>query len=353
MSSNMLNLLKNIGSNRGIIINNLIKGKVFTSNEIVEYALSSNLVYVVYDVSVYIEGISKKDIDRLSDYIINYGNIKYIYDFAKNVKSAPVDRLADVIIKTGSVEYIYKFAKNVEGATIDKIVDAIIQSNKTEYIYKFAIEIEGAPINLLIDKLIELKDTWHLCSIAKNTTDEIMKRKIFNAVLYEIRNAKDIYKCAKFMDDIDVSEIENALITIGNSEYIYKFACDVEGAHIDALADAIIKLGDAEYIYHFARSVKNAPLDKFATAIIETGDITYIDLFMHIEGAPIEQIMTMKNRMIVNSMTYEEKMEYVLNLALNNDFKTISYCSDIYKELFLEDTLCENKEVPKTKTRKV
>lgn len=353
MSSNMLDLLKNISSNKGIIINNLIKGNVFTSNEIVEYALLCNLAYVVYDVSVYIEGISKKDIDRLADYIINYGNIMYIYQFAKNVKNAPAYRLADVMIKKGSIEYIYEFAKNVEGAPIDRLADAIIKSKKTEYIYKFATEIKGAPINLLIDALIELKDSWYLCHIARDTTDEVLKRKIFNTILYEIRNAKDIYICAKFMVDSDICEIEKALIAAGNAEYIYKFACDIAGSHIDVLADTIIKLGNAEYIYHFARRVKNAPLDKLASAIIETGDITYIDLFMHIEGAPVEKIMILKNRMIVNSMTYDEKLEYVLNLALNSDIKTTSYCCDIYKELFLEESLCENNEVPKTKRRKI
>lgn len=353
MSSNMLDLLKNIGNNKGIIINNLIKGNVFTSNEIVEYALVYNSTYVVYCISIYIEGISKEDIDRLSDFIINYGNIKYIYDFAKNAKNAPIDRLADVMIKIGSIEYIYEFAKNVKGAPIDILAEAIIKSRNSEYIYKFVTHINGAPINLLIDTLIELKDSWYLCHFAKDTSDKIIKHKIYNTVLYEIKNAKDIYTCAKFMNDIDVSEIENALIATGSSEYIYKFACDIDGAHIDLLADAIIKLGEAEYIYHFARSVKNAPLDKLATAIIKTGEMTYIDLFMYIEGVPLEYLMKQKNRMIVGTMTYEEKLEYVLNLALNSDIKTISYCCDIYKELFLEGAPCEKKEVPKTKRRKI
>lgn len=352
MSSNILDLLKNICSNKGIIINNLIKGNVFTSTEIVEYALNSNSASIVYDLSLYIENISKKDIERLSDYIINYGNIKYLYDFAKNVKNAPIHRLADVMIMIGTTEYIYEFAKNVEGAPIDKMVEAIIKSKRTEYIYKIATEIKGAPINLLIDTLIELKDSWHLCHIAKDTTDETLKRKIFNTILYEIRNAKDIYKSAKLMNGIDVSEIENALISIGDAEYIYRFACDVEEAHTDILADTIIKLGNAEYIYHFARNVKNAPLDRLATAIIEVGDMTYIDLFMHIEGAPVDYLMMMKNRMIVNSMTYEEKMDYVINLALNNDVKTISYCNDIYKDLFLEESNCKNEEKPKKRTLK-
>lgn len=353
MSSNMFDLLKKIGSNRGKIINNLIKGNVFTSNEIVESALECNLPYIIYDVSVYVEGISKKDIDRLTDYIIDYGNIKYIYDFAKNVKNAPTHRLADVMINKGSVEYIYEFAKNVEGAPIDRLSDAIIKSKETEYIYKFATEIKGTPVNLLIDTLIELKDSWYLCHFAKDTGDKMIKRKIYNTVLYEIKNAKDIYVCAKFMNDIDVSEIERALIATDSSEYIYKFACDIDGAHIDVLADTIIKLGESEYIYHFARSVKNAPLDKLATAIIKTGEITYIDLFMHIEGAPLEYMMEQKNRMIVGTMTDEEKLEYVLNLALNNDVKTINYCNDIYKELFLEEALCEKEEVPKRKCRKI
>jgi uncharacterized protein (UPF0128 family) len=119
------------------------------------------------------------------------------------------------------------------------------------------------------------------------------------------------------------------------------------------LANTIITLGEAEYIYYFARSVKNAPLDKLATAIIKTGEIAYIDLFMHIEGAPLEYLMKQKNRMIVEAMTYEEKLEYVLNLALNSDVKTISYCCDIYKELFLEEELCEKEEIPKTKRRKI
>lgn len=338
MSSNMLDLLKNIDGNKGIIINSLIKAKVFTSSDIVNAAIDSNLPYVIYYVALYIKGLSKKSVDRLADYIIGYGNMKYIHDFAKNVRRAPIDKLADTTIKFGTPENIFDFAKNVEGAPINRLAEAIIQRKNSEYIYKFATEINGVHINLLADALIELKESWYLCHIANNINDKILKRKIFDKVLYEIKSAKDIYKCAKFMDGLEIEEIENALIAIDNAEYIYKFACDIEGAHIDILADSIIKLGDAEYIYHFARMVKGAPMDKLATAIIDTKDITYIDLFMHIEGAPVEKMMLTKNRMIVSSMTEEEKLDYVINLALNSDVKTIGYSSDMYRSLFIDET---------------
>lgn len=335
MSGNMLGLLENIHVDGGIIVNNLIKSGVFTRREIVDASIESNIPYLIYCTARYVKRLSKKNVEELADALIKSKNIKYIYDFAVNVKSAPIDKLSDIIIELGTAENIYNFAKEVGNVPIDKLVDAIIAKGNSEFIYKL-ININNVSLSILVDALIALKDGWYLCQIANTTNDENIKNKILNAILYEFKNGKDVYNYAKIVNDAPIDRLADSIITIGNPEYIYKFASDIGGASVNKLADAIIHINNAEYIYFFARGVVGAPIDKLADALITTKEVTYMDLFMHIEGAPVEKLKIMKNRFIVEAMTDEEKIEYLLRLAQNNEINTIKYCSDIYRNLFVE-----------------
>ena len=192
-----------------------------------------------------------------------------------------------------------------------------------------------------------------MSKIANTTDDENIKNKILNAILYDFKNAKDIYNYAKIVKDAPIDKLTDSIINIGNPEYIYKFASDIEDAPVNRLADAIITINNYEYIFLFAKGVVGAPINRLADAIIATKQITYIDLFMHIEGAPEEKLKSAKNRIIVEAMSEEERLEYLLSLAQNNDLKTISYSVDIYRRLFVlnENELKQIEEETKHKRR--
>ena len=333
----MLNLLKNISEDNGITVNNLIKAKVFTRSEIVEAVLETNEPYLIYYVAKYIKGLSKKNIDILADKLIELNNIKYIYDFAMNIKRTPIDKLADFTMKYGTSENIYMFAKDVDGSPVEKMAEVVIQKGVGEFIYKFAVYVKDAPISLLVDALTKLNEGYYLAEIAKVTKDETIKNMILNIILNEMNNAKYVYNYARVVDDAPTDRLVETLIRIGNAEYIYKFAKDIKGAPINRLADAIIKINNPEYIYYFARGVDSAPIEKLTDSIIRSGNITYMELFVHIDNINKEKVKTAINRITVSSMTEEEKLDYLFNLARSNDVRVIGYSSDIYRKIFIDD----------------
>ncbi len=338
MSSNMLNLLNNMYENNGLIVNNLIKAKVITKNEVIEEAINSNNPYIIYSVARYVKGLSKKSINLLAEKLIELKSIKYVYDFANNIKRAPIDILEDFTIEYGSAENIYNFAKDVDGVLVDKFANAIIEKGNEEFIYKFAINIDEAPVLLLVEALVKLNDGYFLLKIAKSTKDDTVKNKILNIILNEMNNAKYVYNYTKEIEDAPIDKLADIIIKLGNEEYIYKFARDIKGAPIDKLAVAIIKINNPEYIFYFAKDVNGAPIDKLADAIITSGNTTYMELFVHIDNAPKEKIKIAINRIIVSAMSDEEKMAYLFELAKNNDIQLIEYSSDIYRKMFIDDS---------------
>ncbi len=292
--------------------------------------------------------LNAREVNELADLVIATENVRYIYEFACNVKGAPIDKLADAVIAYGNDElssaYICHFAREVEGAPIDKLEDAIIATGYAYRIYDFASNVKGASITKivtsvtgwvreafinkidrfssgslydassfiykLIDAIIATGDAKYIYDVATriirvygriNELNEQLIKKFANALIA----TKDamyidsyiyqyIYK-EKMVTGHDrrtlIEESINVIMATGNAEYIYEIARYVKGAPIDKLADAIIATGNAEYIYKFARYVKGAPIDKLADAIIATGNAKYIYEFAcNVKGAPIDKL---------------------------------------------------------------
>lgn len=336
MSSNMLDLLRKIRIDNGLVVNNLIKSGVITKDFVVKTAIYSDILSVIYDTAKYIKELDDININKLADKLIEKGNIKYIRDFACNVNNAPIDKLMEITISKGTAEHIYEFAKKVPLAKTNKLALAIIDKKDCEYIYKFIKEIPGAPRDILIDALIDIKEDWFLIQIAKEIKDnDKEKDKILNAII-GFNDGKSIYNYSRIVDDANIDMLSNEIIKTGNSKYIYKFASDIPGASLEKLAKAVIKLKDPEYIYYFAR-IKGAPLEILADAIIETRELTYIELFMHIDGAPTDKLLAFKNKIIGENFD-EEKFKYLLYLASNNYIETIKSSIDVYRSLFKTDS---------------
>ena len=105
MNINLMTLMENIVCNNGKDIN---------------YLIERNII----------------NIDDITNEVIGFGNLEYIYNFAYYVRGANIAKLEDAIINTNDSMYIYYFAKNVKGANINitKLTDAIMMIGNYENI---------------------------------------------------------------------------------------------------------------------------------------------------------------------------------------------------------------------------
>ncbi len=81
------------------------------------------------------------ELERLEDSIIQSGDAKCIFYYAKNIKVADIPKLEDALIKTGDAYYIYFFARGVKGADIAKLWKAIQATNDQTWINQFKSDI--------------------------------------------------------------------------------------------------------------------------------------------------------------------------------------------------------------------
>ena len=178
MTKNMLEILKNIDSNKGQVINSLIKSNVLTVKDIVSAAIESKNPSIIFSVTAYTNGLNNEDIDKLADAVIATEDAKYIYSFARYIKGAPLEKLADAIIATKDARYIYEFACGVNGAPIEKLAKAIIATGNMEYINLFVQETMAKLIKLANNgdlKTIESgADTYR--SLLLGTEDEVQEK---------------------------------------------------------------------------------------------------------------------------------------------------------------------------------
>ena len=107
-----------------------------------EAVIESKNAEYIYKIAIVID----INIVKLEDAIIQTGNAKFIFYFARDVKGASIEKLEDAIIQIGNAEFMYDFSEFIEGANIPKLEDAIIQTGNAEWINRYAMEIEGANI---------------------------------------------------------------------------------------------------------------------------------------------------------------------------------------------------------------
>ena len=81
----MLEILKNIDSNKGQVINSLIKSNILTVGDVVNAAIESKVSSVIWAVAIYTNGLNNEDIEKLADAIITTGDMEYINLFMQNV----------------------------------------------------------------------------------------------------------------------------------------------------------------------------------------------------------------------------------------------------------------------------
>ena len=135
--------------------------------------------------------------------------------------------------------------------------------------------------------------------------DEVIKSK----------DAKNIYKVAKYVKNTSFDKLVKAIISTNDIEYIYYFALNVDNAPLDLFADYIIKSGKSNFIYCFARDIKNAPIEKLADAIIKINNGEEIYCFARdIKNAPIEKLA----EAVISSKSPEYIYKFAKNISVDN-----------------------------------
>lgn len=135
------------------LFNSLIENGVVTEDDIVDALINYGVPNVIINVVKCMDTLNKRNINRLTNFIIKNGKYFHCYQFALNVKSAPIDSLADaVILKFKSrknkvyvegkcyytgIDTIIDFAFNVPGAPFDKLKDTIYSTGDRLCIDKF------------------------------------------------------------------------------------------------------------------------------------------------------------------------------------------------------------------------
>jgi len=295
MTKNMLDLLKTIVYDKGAIVNKIIKGQVFTADEIVDFAFETNDKEIIGAVAAHIKGISAQKIEKLTNYIVNSAKDPMLATiFATYNDDAPINILENFVIKCKDPEAILTFAQQVEDAEILTLTQTIIEINDPKYIYLFIKDIKSAPTEKLVDALIETKDA----------------KRIYESALH-IKTNERADNC--FINLNLLKKLEKGIIETKDAEYIYKFAYSIFST--DDLEKAIIETKNIKFIEYYAENVKGASKKK---------------LFMAIE------------RIYVLKANVNIRMELLFNAVFNGSTDKISAASDIYRELFLDETLDGN-----------
>ena len=160
-----------------------------------EAVIESKNAEYIYKIAIVID----INIVKLEDAIIQTGNAKFIFYFARDVKGASIEKLEDAIIQIGNAEFMYDFSEFIEGANIPKLEDAIIQTGNAEFMFYFAKSQKGANIEKLEDAIIQTGDAEWINRYAmeieganiektKQTLDYIKKRENDFAKLMSLLN---------------------------------------------------------------------------------------------------------------------------------------------------------------------
>ena len=139
-------------------------------------------------------------VDELEQEIIASNNPKYIYLFARDIKTANISKLENAIIMTGNPKYIYLFARDVENADIEKLAIALNNTKDEKYITLFVNNIEFSNKGMLLNTLINITDKNIFESDRPKNREEnelfLLKLKYFIIMENEkqLKKNKEVYK---------------------------------------------------------------------------------------------------------------------------------------------------------------
>lgn len=192
---------------------------------------------IICDYAIYIKGAP---IDKIVDEIIKNGKVQHIVKLASELTDPPIEKLEKAIIKIGDPEQIYNYSINVINKDsgynynmVARLADAIIQTRNVKYVYEFAKNIFGAPMEKLAKAIIESKNEEYIKKFKElpnvpgcfddlverakleKTTEEEKMRKLLNLIYYneidKIEFNADIYRRLFVDTDEEIKEIEEEI----------------------------------------------------------------------------------------------------------------------------------------------
>lgn len=245
------------------------------------------------------QSLSKSQLNRLEQIVLNLNNIDEIYEYAIYRKDSLIyiAEFEDLLIKSGDNARIVEFARDVKGANIEKLEEAIIRSKDKRAIISFYRWIKGSNSAKIKEALFEgekdAKAIYEFIMIkkAKGYVISIEEIKEADEVIIASRKAEVCTLWASHMEGIDIAKNEEVVIQEKKDAYIYEFAKYVKGANIEKLEDAYIECASAYGLRKFATEVKDCNIRKLEDAIIKKGDASEIYWFArNIEGANLYKL---------------------------------------------------------------
>ena len=179
-------------------------------------------------------------------------------------------------------------------------------------LYKIKIKQE-------INKLSKIEDPIYLYKHAINTKNIEVLDFIIEK-LTKLKNIHFLFLCASDIEKINISKIEDSIISLDGYKYLPDFANYIKGANISKIEDTLISYGNITYIIDFINNVKEANKEKIQNYVIETSDPSKI--YMFALKSKYSDILLLNKEIIISKDKY-------------------------YINLFKEDILLESPLIPK------
>lgn len=202
------------------------------SKELICYTIEKDSPALAFILALEFDSIGVS-VTRLQNFIINSGNARYIFRFAREIKKANIKRLQSAMTKFGNILQIAKFGCFIRDANKNEIQKLIIKSCNAKSAYLYLKYVKYCDINKLKPIIIKSKKPRYLFALAKL-----------------IKNKKDL------------SLIQDLIIASPSNAYVRLFAKHIPGADIEKLENRIIATNDLDEMRKFAKYIKSPRLSK-------------------------------------------------------------------------------------------
>lgn len=169
----------------------------------------------------YLFAINFKDalVNNHADVVIASNDEDRIYDFICDVKTYDNNHFEEKIIELGNLQVLLSFARYMQDEIdLTRISNIMIDSGDAKYNYLFAKDVKGVDIKAHGQVVINSKDPKFCYTFARDI--DIENYLIYEKVVMESKDPKWCYYFMKDIPTINKEELKNIIINSGNLEYI-------------------------------------------------------------------------------------------------------------------------------------
>ena len=233
-----------------------------------------------------INNIPNIDLQLIEDYIVNSNSSKCIYEYCLNGKYLNIKSLEDKLLDLNQLAFICLFAIKIKGANIIRIEEYIRNNCKIEYIkeivefYEIMINIGLMDISKYEDTIIKLNNPRYMYDLARKYKNcNLLK---IEAAIIKSNDSEYIYKFAKYKC-VNLEKLEDALIRLNDLYYLVLFST-INGVDINRIQKIIINCNNASIIFLYLTKVTNINVKEVEKALINTENIDYINKYENIKN---------------------------------------------------------------------